>query len=63
MKTVVETDSRSSVVHMFSKPIAANEILLQLFYHESADAYDICPRGLSYHFCVQMEFYGKDLGE
>ena len=60
--TPLMTDSRKSVVHMLSKPVAANEVILQLHYYESWTSGDPCYRGNTYHFCIQMEFYGKDLG-
>ena len=62
MKEPLVRDSRKSVVYMFSEPIAANEIMLRLYYSVSADPNDVCRSGINYHFCVQMEFYGKDLG-
>ena len=55
-------DNRHSVVHMFQKPSSANTILLTPWGHLLEQPDDPCFWGNSYPFCIQLEFYGKDLG-
>ena len=69
LKDLLEIDNRKSVVLMFREPVVGNEVHFNLgFFIPSRwdnkydpDLNDVC-RNITYHFCMQMELYGKDLG-